>query len=80
MKIGALIATLYLRTFHIYSPIWMKFRARDVQIMLLSVLRVSCKAALESHVFPTRVSQITYTLVKKNPTRCNNNNFLINSN
>jgi len=32
MKIGAVIATLYSRTFHIYGPIWNKFGARDVQM------------------------------------------------
>ena len=36
MKIGAVIATLYLRTFpHLWSDV-NKFGARDVQIMLLS--------------------------------------------
>jgi len=37
MKIGTVIATLYSRTFHIYGPIWKKFGARDVEIMLLSI-------------------------------------------
>ena len=32
MKIGADIATLYSRTFHIYGPIFTKFGARDVQV------------------------------------------------
>ena len=32
MKIGAVIATLYSRIFHIYGPIWTKFGARDVQM------------------------------------------------
>ena len=34
MKIGAFIATLYLRTFHIYGPILTKFGARDVQMIV----------------------------------------------
>jgi hypothetical protein len=42
---------MYMRTFHVYCPIWVKFDVRDMQIMFLSIYEFLKNRRREGHTF-----------------------------